>query len=104
MPFVSKCLLSDFSFLRAAIVLYSDVSFLERRIESDDSVLHANRNYNYFSERRFYFTATNLFRVMILFHSDESFQSDDSISQRRFYFTAMNLFRATILFHSDESF
>ena len=69
MPFVSKCLLSDFSFLRAAIVLCSDVSFLERRIESDDSVLHAKRNYNYFSERRFYFTATNLFRVTI--HSNQ---------------------------------
>ena len=113
-PFVSKCLLSDFSFLRAAIVLYSDVSFLERRIESDDSVLHRRIGTTttfqsddsisprpIFLERRFYFIATNLFRATILFHSDESFQSDDSISQRRifserrFYFTAMNLFRAT---------
>ena len=68
-PFVSKCLLSDFSFLRAAIVLYSDVSFLERRF----CFASANRNDNYFSERRFYFTATNLFRATILFHRDESF-------------------------------
>ena len=91
-PFVSKCLLSDFSFLRVAIVLYSDVSFLERRIESDDSVLHRRigitttfqsddpiSQRRIFLERQFYFIATNLFRATILFHSDESFQSDNSV-------------------------